>query len=234
MPAESALVTGASKGIGRAVAVALAGTGLEIVITARNEKQLGEVVAEIHRQGGQARYRAVDLTYTDQIQELVDDIKIKNGKLDLLVHSAGVVYVGSCAELPVVRWQETLQVNLTIPFLLTQKCLPLMSKGSRIVFINSVAGKNTFTEWAAYGASKAGLKAYADVLRQEVRSKGIRVTSIFPSSVDTSMHDHLPYNWDRRKMLQAENVARAVLYCYQQPDNVLISEIDLENTAGVF
>jgi NADP-dependent 3-hydroxy acid dehydrogenase YdfG len=234
MSDNSALVTGASTGIGRAIALALAAKDVHLVITARDAGRLKKVVNEINTKGGNSRYQIADLQDPDQIQELVDDIKKNNRKLDLMVHSAGVAYVGSCAEMPTGRWQETLQVNLTTPFLLTQKCLPLMPPGSQIIFINSVAGKNYFPEWAAYCASKAGLRAYADVLRQEVQSKGIRVTTIFPSSVDTSMHDRLPYNWDRQKMLQSEDVARAVLYCYQQPASVVIKEIDLENSSGVF
>jgi len=234
MQDKTVLVTGASKGIGRAVALALADQDLEIIITARNEKQLKEVAAEIDKQGGHSRYTKADFKDADQFQALVNDIKTKNGKLDLLIHCAGVVYIGTCAEMPAEHWQETLHVNLTVPFLLTQKCLPLMSAGSQIIFINSVAGKNAFREWSAYCASKAGLKTYADVLRKEVQSRGIRVTTIFPSSVDTSMQDRLPYKWDRKKMLQVEDVARAVVYCYRQPSGVVIKEIDLESSSGVF
>ena len=229
-----ALITGASKGIGQAIALALASEKLEIVVTARNEQRLRAVIDEIKKQGGHSSYIPADLSEPDQLQQLVDDLKRKNGKLDLLVHSAGIAHVAPAAELPPAQWQETIAVNLTAPFLLTQKCLPLLQKGSQIIFINSVAGKSAFPEWSAYCAAKAGLRAYADVLRQEVRERGIRVTTIFPSSVDTEMHDRMPYDWDRKKMLRAEDVARVVVYCYRQPQGVVIKEIDVESSAGVF
>ncbi len=234
MPYNLALVTGASGGIGRAIAITLAGKELEMIITGRNEVQLKKISAAVKKQGNRCDYIAADLNNTDQVDALISFLYKKKKNLSLLVHSAGVAQVGSSAEMPVGSWQETLQVNLTIPFLLTQKCLPLMKSGSQIIFINSVAGKNAFPDWSAYCASKAGLKAYADVLRLEIQNRGIRVTTIFPSSVDTSMHDSLPYKWDRKKMLKAQDVARAVLYCYQQPGGVVIREIDLESSGGVF
>jgi NADP-dependent 3-hydroxy acid dehydrogenase YdfG len=234
MPDRVALITGASKGIGQAIALALAGREWELVLTARNEKLLAEVVQEIHDLGGSGRYQAANLTDQRQIENLVDVLANKNKKLDLLVHSAGVAYVGSGVDFPPERWLETLNVNLTAPFLLMQKCLPLMPSGSLIVFINSVAGKNMFADWSAYCASKAGLRAYADVLRQEVGGRGIRVTSIFPSTVNTTLHDRLPYDWNREHMLQVKDIACAVVYCTQQPASVVIKEIDLENSRGLF
>jgi NADP-dependent 3-hydroxy acid dehydrogenase YdfG len=234
MPAELALVTGASGGIGRAVVIALAGKNLEMIITGRKEVQLKKVSAAVKKQGKHCDYIAADLSNPDQLATLIGFLRKKKKTLSLLVHNTGVARVGSCARLTADSWQESLQVNLTIPFILTQKCLPLMRPGGQIIFINSVAGKNAFPDWSAYCAAKAGLKAYADVLRLELQDRGIRVTSIFPSSVDTSMHNSLPYNWDRKKMLKTQDVARAVLYCYQQPAGVVIKEIDLESSAGVF
>ncbi len=234
MPYNLALVTGASKGIGRAIALALAGKDLEMIITARSEAQLKKVSATIKKQGKRSDYITTDLGSTDQIDALIKVLIKKKKNLTLLVHNAGVAHVESCAKMSSELWNETFQINLTAPFLLTQKCLPLMPAGSQIIFINSVAGKNEFPDWSAYCASKAGLKAYADVLRLELQSRKIRVTSIFPSSVDSSMHDRLPYHWDRQKMLKAQDVARAVLYCYQQPAGVVIKEIDLSSSSGVF
>jgi len=234
MPYKAALITGASGAIGRAIALTLAGKDLEMIITGRNEVQLKKVSTAVKKQGNRCDYIAADLNSPDQVDALVRFLHKKKKNLALLVHSAGVAQVGSCARMPVGSWLETLQMNLTIPFLLTQKCLPLMKSGSQIIFINSVAGKNAFPDWSAYCASKAGLKAYADVLRLELQDRGIRVTSIFPTSVDTPMHDRLPYGWNRKKMLKAQDVARAVLYCQQQPAGVVIREIDLGSSAGVF
>ena len=101
-------------------------------------------------------------------------------------------------------------------------------------FINSAAGLQTYPEWGAYCASKFALRALADTLREEVKAKQIRVTSLYPASTDTEIHNDLPYNWNRKKMLTVENVAQAVIYCIEQPDNVSLKSIELENLNGTF
>jgi len=152
----------------------------------------------------------------------------------MVIHNAGTARVGKIEEMPASDWRRVIDVNLTAPFFLTQKVLPLMKSGSQFVFINSVAGRQSFPEWAAYSASKHGLKALADTLRLEVAEKGIRVTTLYPSSVDTLLHDDLPYDWERSKMLKPRDVANAVAYLLKQPDNITINELDIENCAGKF
>jgi short-subunit dehydrogenase len=234
VPSNLALITGASKGIGRATAFALARQGMEVFITARSESQLQSITAEIQSNGISCSYFIADLGDINQISELAEHIKSKNKKISLLVHCAGVAYVAPLQKLPLAKWQKTLDINLTAPFYLTQKCLPLLEDGSRIIFINSIAGKTTFTDWSAYCVSKYGLKALADTMRQELQPRGIKVTSIYPASVDTPWHDQLGHDWDRTKMLNPDNVAAAIVSCYLQPQNVMIKEIDLENMAGTF
>jgi NAD(P)-dependent dehydrogenase (short-subunit alcohol dehydrogenase family) len=229
-----ALITGASKGIGRATALALAKEDVFVLAAARTESELKSLCKEISSAGGNSEYLVVDLTQSDDIDQLAAKIQNTGVNLKFLVHSAGVARVGRIADMNLSDWEATLRMNLTIPFLITQKCLPLMSQRSKIVFINSVAGRITFPEWAAYSASKYGLRALADTLRQEVQERGISVTSVYPSSVDTPMQDELPYNWDRAKMLSVENVARVIVQIYRQEPEVCIKEIDLENTAGTF
>jgi NADP-dependent 3-hydroxy acid dehydrogenase YdfG len=227
-----ALITGSTKGIGRATAMALSKAGLHIIATGRNTKELDTLKKEITAQNGTCDIFSLDLTNSDELSTLTD--RIGTQSLSLLVHCAGVALVGKIEEMNLNAWRNVLETNLTIPFILTQKCLPAMKPGSRIIFINSVGGKMAFPEWAAYCAAKHGLRALADVLRTEVAEKGIQVTSIFPTSVDTPMQAGLPYDWDRSKMLKAEDVARMIVNVYREPDNVVIKEIDLENPAGIF
>ena len=231
---DLALITGASKGIGRATALALAREDVFVFATARTESELRSLKDEISAAGGKCDYCVADLAQLDAIDSLVAAIQKTGKRLKFLVHSTGVARVGQIKDMNLYDWDATIRMNLTIPFLLTQKCLPLMEKGSKIVFINSVAGRMTFPEWAAYSASKYGLRALADTLRQEVQSRGISVTSVYPSSVDTPMQDQLPYDWDRKKMLNPEDVARVIVQIYRQPTGVVIKEIDLENAAGTF
>ncbi len=234
MHSKLALITGASKGIGRAVALALAGEDLQILITGRDEKDLQRLKSEIGQKGGNCSYIAADLNDQSSPGKLTEKISASGGNLNLLVHSAGIARVGPVSEMSLEAWQESLSINLTAPFYLTRNCLPFMSRGSMILFINSVAGRSSFPEWSAYSAAKAGLAAFADALRQEIQPQGIKVISIFPASVATPMQDKLPYDWDRSKMLSADQVADIVRICYTQPEQVLLKNVDIENTAGTF
>jgi NADP-dependent 3-hydroxy acid dehydrogenase YdfG len=231
---DLALITGASKGIGRATALKLAHEGVEILATGRNVPDLESLKDEVMGAGGKCQIHPAELNSESDLDVLFHEIK-KSGKiLKLLVHSAGVAKVGKVEEMKKTDWQDVIETNLSVPFYLTQRCLPLMENGSQIIFINSRAGKQTFSEWAAYCASKHGLRAMADVLRAEVSVKGIRVTTIYPASVDTPMQTALPYDWDTSKMMQPEDVARAVIDCFKQPANVIITDLELQNPAGIF
>jgi len=234
VPSKLALITGASKGVGRAVALALAAENITMLVTGRNENDLQRLKAEVEKQKGTCIYIVADLNDDRSIDRLIDEIALQGNELDLLVHSAGIANVGSVADMTLEAWQESLSINLTAPFYLTQRCLPFMTKGAKIIFINSVAGRTSFPEWSAYSAAKAGLAAFADTLRQEVQADGIKVISIFPTSVDTPMQDKLPYNWDRSKMLTPEQVAEIVRVCYEQPERVLLKNIEIENISGTF
>lgn len=234
MPSKVAFITGASKGIGRAVALEAAACGLDLIITARNKTELNNLAKEIESKDQQCYIFKADLNQLSEIKNLLHEVDQINRQISLLVHSAGVAKVGLVKDMSIEDWYLNLNSNLTAPFLLTQKLLPAMDKNSQIIFINSVGGRQSFAEWSSYCASKFGLKAFADSLRQEISGDGIRVTTIYPASVNTPMQDSLPYDWDRSKMLHAEDVARAVMYCYNQPKSVLIKELDMENNAGVF
>jgi NADP-dependent 3-hydroxy acid dehydrogenase YdfG len=221
VPSKLALITGASKGIGRATALTLANEDLHLFITARNEEQLNSLSDEISKAGGTCTTFIADLRKPEDMESVLEAIRALNLILSILVHSAGVARVGLISQMKSADWEETLDINLTIPFLLTQLCLPLMSAGSKIIL-------------AAYCASKYGLRGLADTLRQEVQKQGIAVTSIYPASVDTPMQDQLPYNWDRSKMLAPADVAAAIANIYHQPANICVKEIDLENNSGTF
>ena len=231
---DLALITGASKGIGRATALKLAIEGVEILATGRNVADLESLKDEILAAGGTCHIHPAELTNDSDLNVLIDEITKSGKRLKLLVHSAAVAKVGKVEEMKKADWQDVIETNLSAPFYLTQKCLPLLNSGSQIIFINSRAGKQSFSEWAAYCASKHGLRAMADVLRAEVSVKGIRVTTIYPASVDTPMQTGLPYDWDTSKMMQPEDVARAVIDCFKQPANVTITDLELQNPAGIF
>jgi NADP-dependent 3-hydroxy acid dehydrogenase YdfG len=231
---EIALVTGASKGIGRSVALKLAETGLTVFATARNISELKSLQNEIEDQSGTCQFYSAELTDESKVDLMVKEIEKSEMKIGVLVHNAGIAKVGSVERMSLSEWKKTIDVNLTAPFMLTQKCIPQLIDKAHIFFINSVAGDQAFSEWSAYCASKWGLRAFADSLRQELAPRGVKVTSIYPSSVDTPMQDKIPYEWDRTKMLKADEVADALIKCYQHPSHVQIKDIHLENLAGTF
>ena len=234
MASEIALITGASKGIGRSIARKMAETGLPIFATARNVSELETLKKEVEEKSGSCILFPIELTNESQLDQLVNKISELKLKIRVLVQNAGIALIGSVKEMPVSEWQKTLDVNLTAPFLLTQKCIPLLAENSHIFFINSVAGTQSFTDWSAYCVSKWGLRALADSLRQELAPDGIKVTTLFPSSTDTHLQDKIPYDWDRSKMLNPDDVAEVLINCYQQPAHVQIKDIHLENLAGTF
>ncbi len=234
MASEIALITGASKGVGRSIAKKLAETGLTVFATARNVDQLESLKREIEGTNGNCIRYATELAEESQIVEMVNEILKEQLEIKVLVQNAGVALVGPVKDMPLSAWQQTLDVNLTAPFLLTQKSIPILSKNAHIFFINSVAGNQAFPNWSAYCASKYGLKALADAIRMELAPVGIKVTTIYPASIDTPMQDNIPYDWDRDKMLNPEDVAEALVNCYKQPAHVQIKDIHLENLAGTF
>jgi len=229
-----ALVTGASKGIGRSVALKLAEAGLTVYATARNVSELKSLQKEIEDRSGTCYFFPAELSDKSQLDLMFKDLKKLEMDIGVLVQNAGIALVGSVEKMPFSEWQKTIDINLSVPFMLTQNCIPILAKESHIFFINSVAGNQTFPEWSAYCVSKWGLRALADSLRQELSPKGTKVTTIYPSSVDTPMQDNLPYDWDREKMLKSDEVADVLVNCYQQPAHVQIKDIHIENLAGTF
>jgi len=229
-----AIVTGASRGIGAAIARMFAEQGVAVLLISRTEQTLHGIADYLEAQGPKAYVLGCDVTMATDLDRVVGFVERFDGKLRYLVHNAGIAHVGNVAELNPADWRRMLEVNLTAPFMLTQKLLPHLNKGSQILFINSVAGKNSFPGWSGYCTSKAGLKTFADTLRQEMRPRGVRVATIYPGAVDTNIHDKLHPNWDRTKMLKPVHIAEAIRNIIIQPESVAINDLDIENIAGVF
>ncbi len=229
-----AVVTGASKGIGASIARELSEAGYGVLLLARSAEGLADVAGYLQAEGGTVFTLAVDLSDSREAEKINRTIDKIGLPVSVLIHNAGMVRLGTVRNLSLEDWQTTLHLNLTAPFWLTKTILPYMMDGSQIIFINSIGGKQAFPEWSAYCASKFGLRALAESLRAELENEGIRVTSIFPGSVDTPLHDDLPLNWQRDKMIKATDIGRAVLYILKQPGRVRINELELESSSGRF
>lgn len=206
---KSALVTGAGRGIGRAIAIALAKSGCEVYLTARSADQLAAVQAEIHAAKGKAAALPADLTRDEDLASLVQSC----GPVDILINNAGWGKRTPVARAKIEDWDQTLRLNLRAPMILTQKLLPAMiEKGNgAVINIGSVSGKSGEANGAAYSASKFGLIGFTQSLFEEVREHNIKVAVILPGYVDTPMIPPVKH-LERSKMIQAEDVAQAVLY----------------------
>jgi short-subunit dehydrogenase len=216
------LITGAGSGIGTAVAEALHTRGDELVLLARNDQRADELAERFRG----ARTIVADLADPDS----VDRIDGLPHRLDSLLHVAGVVELAPVAELEARQLREQLQVNLVAPAPLTRACLPAVRAARGIVvFVNSAAGLSAGASWAAYAASKFGLRALADSLRAEEMANGVRVTTVFPSRTATPMqekvHEQEGRTYDASRWISPGTVAATVLHVLDVPRDATIPEV---------
>ena len=223
---KTAIITGASKGIGRSVAIALAQAGANVVLAARNSEMLSGVQREI---GPTAIAIPTDVTSENSVRNLVIESERKFGTVDILVNNAGVGIFSSVVDMKTDDFESMMNVNLKGVFLCSRAVLPLMMrrKGGEIINIASLAGKNSFSGGSVYSATKWGLIGFARSLMLEVRDHNIRVVTVCPGSVNTGFADK-----DRNdpEIIQPEDVADTVLFALTMPHRVNVSEIDVRPT----
>jgi short-subunit dehydrogenase len=229
--AKLGVVTGAGSGIGRAIAEQLAGRGVDLWLVGRRQQTLEDVAAAVRRHGVQAWPFPCDLANDADLERLRTTVTQAGRGLDVLVHSAGSHLLGAVADAPVAELDEQYRLNLRAPYLLTQQLLPsLRARRGDIVFVNSsVVGLEARIQTGAYAATKHGLKALADVLRQEVNADGIRVLSVFPGQTATPLQEARyaregkAYNADQ--LLQPADVAAAVVQALDLPRTAEITDL---------
>jgi 3-oxoacyl-[acyl-carrier protein] reductase len=221
---KTALVTGAGRGIGRAIALALAKAGCTVVVSARSLAELLAVEQEIVAANGNARVVQADLTRDDELHSLVQAC----GAVDFLINNAGWGKRAPVLRSRVDDWDQTFRLNLRAPMILAKELLPAMiRKGDgAVINIGSVSGKSGEANGAAYSASKFGLIGFTQSLFEEVRENGIKVAVILPGFVDTPMIPPVK-QLDRSRMIQAGDVAEAVLYVLTSPATACPIEITL-------
>ena len=221
-----ALVTGAGRGIGRAVSLLLAEAGSRVVLASRSRDQLEEVQSVIRGKGGEAHAVPTDLIRDDDVVRLVDSAREKWGGVDILINNAGWGKRAPVVRARIEDWDQTLRVNLRAPMLLAHLLVPhMISKGEgAVINIGSVSGKSGEANGAAYSASKFGLIGFTQSLYEEVREYGIKVAVILPGFVDTPL---IPANrqLDRSKMIRAEDIANTVHFVLTSPDTCCPVEI---------
>jgi short-subunit dehydrogenase len=194
-----AVVTGASSGIGEATALALAGRGAAVMLTARAEEKLRFLEREIFAAGGRALAVRTDVTDRDSVEAMVERTIEAFGSLDVLVNNAGLGLSGLVAELRAEDLRHVLEVNLIGPLVCIQAALPHMRHGGRIINVSSVVGKRAIPKVSGYCATKSALNALSDALRVEVAGRGITVTSVYPGTTQTAFRENSRRTKDEKR-----------------------------------
>jgi 3-oxoacyl-[acyl-carrier protein] reductase len=238
-----ALVTGASRGIGRACALALSGAGAKVVLAARQIDKLEEVAAEVRAGGGEAFVVSVDLSSQESIKEGFSKASKEFGRIDILVNNGGITRDGLAMRMKRDDWDSVLQTNLTGAFFCIQQVMPAMvrERWGRIVNISSVVGETGKPGQANYAASKAGLIGLTKSLAQELASRNITVNAVAPGFIETDMTSQLNEEQKARvleavplkRIGKAEDVAAAVRFLCSDEANYITGHV-LDVNGGMF
>ena len=232
---ETAVITGASSGVGKSLAIQLSDAGYRVVLAARSEDKLNAIAEEIQSKGGNSLVVLTDVSQPEQINNLKDRA-LEYGDVSVVINNAGLGKFSKVEDVAIEDWDRQLDVNLRASFLVSQAFIPGMKQrlNGILVFMNSVAGKKGYPYSAAYVASKYGMRGLADSLREELREDNIKVISIHPGAVDTPFWDGAGVNFPREEMLDTATLAQSIVHTIQSPGNFTVEELVVRRTAGDF
>jgi short-subunit dehydrogenase len=223
------LITGASRGIGRAIALRLAAPDVMLLLHGRDTVALAETCRVADKSGAKTAKLIHDLATFRGINDLIAEVGHK--PIDLLVNNAGIAVVKPFAEITREEWEQTIGVNVTALFS-DPTFRSANAAGSSIVNILSVAAKTAFPNWSIYCGSKFALEGLSTAIREELRSRKVRMLNIYPAATDTDIWNAVSGEWPREQMMSAADVANAVAFAINQPPAVIIENITLSKTAG--
>jgi 3-oxoacyl-[acyl-carrier protein] reductase len=229
---QVAVVTGAARGIGEAIAHRLAGMGAAVVLTARDQARLAQVKQDIEHHGGKAFVLPCDLIEESAVAALGQRVGKEHGRCDILVNNAGIgVLRKPLIDLSVEEWDRMMNTNLRAPYLLIKAFGPMMiaARSGHIINISSLAGRNILPEGAAYSASKWGLNGLTYSVAEELRQYNVRVSVIAPGSVNTKFGSGTSAK-DPTRMVQPKDVAEVVAMLVTQASTSFVSEVLLRPT----
>jgi len=232
---QVAVVTGAGRGIGRAVALRLARAGAAVALAARSPAELETVAGEIRAGGGRALVLPTDVRHEAAVDALARQTLAEWGRVDVLVNAAGLAAFAPVTDSKLDDWDQTLAVNLRGAVLCCRAVLPAMIAQRRgtIVNVGSIVTSRTLTGCAAYTASKYGLLGFSRVLAEEMRAHGVRVGVLSAGATDTPLWDAVPGAPARERMLRADQVAEAALLMASLDPNATLEELTLLPAAGI-
>ena len=234
---STVLITGASKGIGRATAKAFSNSGWDLLLVSRSEDDLESFIHEIDNKKIKVFYKSIDFSNPKDISQGMAEL-MKNGLVpSVLINNAGVAWTGDLLSMPIEKWQWIMQINLTSIFQVCSEVVPLMrEKGGLVINVSSHASRNAFPEWGAYCVSKAALASFTKCLAEEERKNFIRACTLTLGSVNSSLWDTdtVGMQFDRDSMLSVDQVAFELLHLASQPSNQIIEDITLMPATGAF
>jgi 3-oxoacyl-[acyl-carrier protein] reductase len=232
---QVAVVTGAGRGIGRAIAGRLAREGAAVVLAARSAGEIAAAAAEIERAGGRADAVPADVRDQAAVEALAQAALARHGRIDVLVAAAGVAAFAELVDTNPNDWDQMMTVNLRGVFLCARAVLPAMISRGRgtIIAVGSMVTGRTLPGSAAYTASKYGLLGLCRVLAEEMRGRGVRVGVLSAGAVDTPLWDSAPNGPDRALMIRAEQVAEAAALMAGLDSNAALEELTLMPARGV-
>jgi len=234
---STVLITGASRGIGRATAKAFANSGWDLLLLSRSEDDLKSLVEEIDNKKIKAFYKSIDLSNPNVISEGIVELTNKGLTPSVLINNAGVAWTGDLLSMTLDKWEWIMQMNLTSIFQVCSEVVPLMrKKGGLVINVSSHASRNVFPKWGAYCVSKAALASFTKCLAEEERKNLIRACTLTIGSVNSSLWDSdtVDMQFDRDSMLSVDQVAFELLHLANQPIGQIIEDITLMPSGGVF
>jgi NAD(P)-dependent dehydrogenase (short-subunit alcohol dehydrogenase family) len=233
---KTAIVTGAGRGIGRAIALAFAAEGAAVALASRSRADLADVAGAIRSAGGgRALAIPTDVTNDGAVEALVEQTAADLGRVDILVTAAGTAAFAALADTKPADWDTMLSVNLRAAMVCCRAVIPPMLRQASGTIINvaSIAAKRALPGSAVYTATKAGLFGFSRVLAEELRNTGVRVGVLMPGAVDTPLWDALGGSPPREKMLRPEDVARAAVLMAALPPHAVLEELTLLPAGGI-
>ena len=221
-------ITGASRGIGRAITEKLADPGHTLLLHGRDHEALAKTRTLVEAKSARAVQLYSDLRLAESVEKMIEEIGSE--PIDTLVNNAEIASVKPLDQITLEEWQTIFAINVTAPFLLTQRLLPRMPGGSSTVNILSIAAKTGFPNWSAYCMSKFALEGFSQAVREEARALG--VLNIYPAATDTEIWHPVEAEWPREKMLRPEEIGDAVAYALSRPADVAVENIALQDVTG--
>tara|TARA_Y100001968_G_scaffold65924_1_gene56694 strand:- start:4071 stop:4778 length:708 start_codon:yes stop_codon:yes gene_type:complete len=234
---STVLITGASRGIGKATAKAFAKAGWDLLLIARSEDNLENLVNEFENKKIKVFYKSIDLSNSLNISNGITELMNYGLVPSVLINNAGVAWTGDLLSMPLEKWEWTIQINLTSIFQVCSLVVPSMRKnGGLVINISSHASRNVFPQWGAYCVSKAALASFTKCLAEEERKNCIRACTLTLGSVNSSLWDSetIGMQFDRDAMLSVDQVAAELLHIANQPSNQIVEDLTLMPSGGAF